>query len=415
MSISNPPDDTSSPRQPPSASGLVRSLNLEAVLQAILEEGELSRPAVAERTGLSLPTSISLIGELEDLGLVGKTGDTTGGFGRPAALYSLNDRAGYVFAVDLGARKVTACVSDLRGSVIVENTEPTRRGTAEGIIEQITELHRELIGRAGFAADAPGVTSIGIGGVVQPQRGLVTDVTNLPELEGTAFTSDVADAVGVPVFVENDVNLAAIGELSRGRARGLKNFVVISVGSGTGMGVVINGQIYRGSNGGAGEIALLPLRLLSATANGNDGGAFEGATSGSGILRIRDDALARAPKTTLSVNADVSDIFEAAYNNDAIALEIIDEEARTLALGVAAVSSILDPELVVLTGSIGSQELLADAISRHTAALLISPPEVVISSLGSRGTIFGALAVSFEAVHRQILQGPAKSANGRTG
>lgn len=415
MSDSNPPDETTSARQPPKASGLVRSLNLEAVLQAILDGGELSRPAVAERTGLSLPTSISLIRELEDLGLVGKTGDTAGGFGRPAALYSLNDRAGYVFAVDLGARKITACVSDLRGSVIVENTEPTRRGTAVGIVEQIAELHRELTSSAGFAVGAPGVTSIGIGGVVQPQHGEVTDVTNLPELEGTTFTADVSAAVGVPVFVENDVNLAAIGEQSRGRARGLNNFVVISVGSGTGMGVVINGQIYRGSNGAAGEIALLPLRLLSATTGDTDGGAFEHATSGSGILRIRDEALASDPTTTLSANADVSDIFEAAYNNDATALEIIDEEARTLALGVAAVSSILDPELVVLTGSIGSQQLLADAISRHTAALLTAPPEVVISSLGTRGTIFGALAVSFDAVHHQILQGPVKSTNGRAG
>lgn len=414
MSDSSPTETTAAARQPSKASGLVRSLNLRSVLQAILDAGELSRPEVAERTGLSLPTSISLIGELELLGLVTKSGDTAGGFGRPAALYSLNDRAGYVFAVDLGARKITACVSDLRGSVIVENTEPTRRGTSQDIVAQIAELHVELTGRAGFEPDSPGITSIGIGGVVHPEHGRLTDVTNLPELEGTPFQADVTDALGVPVFVENDVNLAAIGEQSRGRARGLSNFVVISVGSGTGMGVVINGQIYRGSNGAAGEIALLPLRLLSGGADA-DVGAFEDATSGSGILRIRDDALSGSTASAISAHADVSDIFEAAYQDDSVALEIVDQEASTLARGVAAVSSILDPELVVLAGSIGSQELLAEAITRHTAALLSSPPPIVISSLGTRGTLFGALAVSFDAVRHQILQGPARSANGRKG
>ena len=400
-------------RHPRTAAGLVRSTNLRAVLQAILDGGEISRPVVAERTGLSLPTAISLIGELESLGLVGKTGDTVGTLGRPAALYALNERAGYVFAVDLGARKVTACVSDLRGSVIVESTEPTRRGTASSIVEQIVDLHRELTAQAGFETGAPGVTSIGIGGVTQPASSIITDVTYVPELEGTEFQSDVAEAVGVPVFVENDVNLAAIGETSRGRARGLSSFVVISVGSGTGMGVMIDGQIYRGSTGAAGEIALLPLRPPVSDANGSPNETLEDAASGSGMLRRRDAALAHDATSVLSAQADVSDIFEAAYHGDATALSIIDDEARTLALGVVAVAAILDPEAVVFSGSIGSQELLVAAVDRHAADMLSSPPNIAISSLGNRGTIFGAIAVAFEAVYDQILQGTPRSSSSR--
>lgn len=393
-------------RHTSSPSGLVRSINLRSVFEAILEAGDLSRPEIADRTGLSLPTAISLIGELEGLGLVAKTGDTAGSLGRPAAIYSLNERAGYVFAVDLGARKVTACVSDLRGSIIVESTEPTRRGTADGIIEQIAQLHTDLTARAGFEPHSPGVASVGIGGVTQPSSGIVTAVTNIPELDGTPFQSDVAEAIGVPTFVENDVNLAAIGEQSRGRARGIENFVVISVGSGTGMGVVINDRIYRGSNGAAGEIALLPVRAASIADATAPERAFEDVASGSGILRSRDAALDRAGSSGLSAQADVSDIFEAAYAGDPTALQIIDDEARTLALGVVAVASILDPELVVFTGSIGSQELLAAAVSRHVAELLPSPPQLLISSLDSRGTLFGAITVAFEAVRQLILQGP---------
>ena len=395
----------------PSASGLVRSMNLRAVLQVILNADKLSRPEIAERTGLSLPTTISLTGELEGLGIVGKTGDTAGALGRPAALYSLNERAGYVFAVDLGARKVLACVSDLRGSVIVESTEPTRRGTAASIIKQTADLHRDLTTRAGLKSSAPGVASIGIGGVTQPTSGIITQVSNVPELEGTNFQSAVTEAVGVPAFVENDINLAAIGEQSRGRANGIENFVVFSVGSGTGMGVVINGQIYRGSSGAAGEIALLSLRPPQSNADRTQRGAFEDAASGSGILRSRDAALERGARSARLAHADVSEIFEAAYNGDSMALSIINDEAKTLALGVVAVASILDPELVVFTGSIGSQELLVAAVVRNVSEILHSPPRILISSLGSRGTIFGAITVAFEAVRHQILQGAAPASN----
>ena len=104
--------------------GLVRAMNLQAVLEAIVEAGELSRPEAAEITGLSLPTATSLIADLETLGLVGNNGQVSGALGRPATLYSFNARAGYVFAVDLGNRIITAGIADLFGNILLDHSEP---------------------------------------------------------------------------------------------------------------------------------------------------------------------------------------------------------------------------------------------------------------------------------------------------
>ena len=403
------PDQDNSNTSPGGTAGLVRSLNMQAVLEAVVEAGELSRPAAAERTGLSLPTAGSLIADLETLGLVGSKRQSAGAPGRPAALYSLNGHAGYVFAVDMGARKVTACVSDLHGSILVERVEATKRESSQAVIQQIAELHEDLISRANFSVSNIGIASIGIGGIVYNKQGIVKEVTNLPVLEGTRFRSEMAGSLGIRVILENDINLAAIGERWKGCARGIDDFAVISVGSGTGMGVVIGGDIYRGPSGAAGEIATLPIAAYPLDQASRHYEPFETVASGQGILRHRDAVLAEAGSTSLSRNSDVAEIFQAAVDGDEMAQKILDSEARSLAVGVAAVASLLDPEVVVFTGGIGSQEPLIAEIRRHVANLLPSPPPIAVSQLGNRGSIYGAVAIALQSARNQILAGTHRS------
>ncbi len=409
--MSRPPSriQASTDRSPEPTAGLVRSLNLQAVLEAIVDAGELSRPEVAALTGLSLPTAASLIADLETLGLVDHKGQSIGAPGRPAAIYSFNERAGYVFAVDLGARKVTACVSDLHGSILLEATEATRRTDPSSIADQIAEMHRDLTVRSGFKSDEPGIASVGVGGIVQPEDRSLRE-PNLPELQEDGFLRSLESALGIPALIENDVNLAAIGEKWKGRARGLTNFVVMSVGSGTGMGIVVDGEIYRGATGAAGEIAWLPIGPESTSWEGEDGGLFEFTTAGTGILRRRDLAIAADKDPSLSTLSDVEDIFAAARDHVPSAQEILGFEAEQLALGVVAAAALLDPEMVVFTGGIGSREILVDSVRDRVSLMMPSHPPIVVSQLGTRGTIYGAIAVALKPVRDQIL---TRSATGQ--
>ena len=395
-------------QSPEPTAGLVRSLNLLAVLEEIVAAGELSRPEVAARTGLSLPTAASLIADLETLGLVGHKGQSIGAPGRPAAIYSFNERAGYVFAVDLGARKVTACVSDLHGSILLEATQATRRTDRGSIVDQIAEMHRDLIARSGFTIGEPGIASIGVGGIVQPEDGGLRE-PNLPELQDAGFLASLEGALGIPSLIENDVNLAAIGEKWKGRAGGLTNFVVMSVGSGTGMGIVVDEEIYRGATGAAGEVARLPIGPESTSWDGEDGGLFEHTSAGPGILRRRDIAIAADEDSSLSRLSDVKDIFDAARDDDPSALEILGFEAEQLALGVVAAAALLDPEIVVFTGGIGSREILVENVRQRVSHMMQAPPPIVVSQLGTRGTIYGAIAVALKPVRDRILR---RSASG---
>ncbi len=393
---------TGTRQSPEPTAGLVRSLNLQAVLEAIVEEGEVSRPEVSALTGLSLPTVASLIADLEALGLVGHRGQSIGAPGRPAAIYSFNESAGYVFAVDLGARKVTAGVSDLNGSILLEATQATRRSASGAIVNQISEMHRDLTARSGFVSGDLGIASLGVGGIVQPENRVLRE-TNLPELQEEGFLQSLETALGIPTLIENDVNLAAIGEKWKGRAGGLSNFVVMSVGSGTGMGIVMNEEIYRGATGAAGEIARLPIGPQSTSWEGRDGGLFEFTTAGPGIVRQLESAIAEDEDTSLSSLSDVKDIFEAARDQVAPAQEILRFEAEQLALGVVAVAALLDPEMIVFTGGIGSQEILVESIRSRVAGMMPVHPPIVVSQLGTRGTIYGAIAVALRPVRDRIL------------
>ena len=386
---------------------LIRSLNLRTVLDTIAAADELSRPEIAALTGLSLPTAASLIAELERIDLVGHRGQTIGAPGRPAALYSFNERAGYVFAVDLGSRKVTAAIADLNGSILLEATNATRRSSPGSIVDQISEMHDDLRSRVGLAKGAVGLASIGVGAVVDPVTSGLRD-TNLPELQEGSFASTLEYALQIPTLIENDVNLAAIGEEWKGRAAGLTKFVVMSVGTGTGMGIVVDGEIYRGATGAAGEIARLPIGPDAADWQGNNGGLFEYTASGSGILRQLETALEGSSDPSLSKLVDVRDIFDAARAGVPEARQILDREAAQLALGVVAAAALLDPQLVVFTGGIGRQEVLVDAVNDRVASLMPSHPPIVVSQLGTRGTMYGAIAIALGAVRDQIL-----SANSR--
>lgn len=383
--------------------GLVRVLNEQTVLETILHNGEVSRPMIARKTGLSLPTVVSLVEALESIGLVREEGMASGSVGRPATLYSVDPRAGYVFAVHLGGSEVRAGITDLVGEVICEHTERTESTDSGAIMDQLARLYRELLAESDFDDGKVGAACVAVPGVWDPETDEISAAYNLPQLSDVHLQATIEETLGLPVIIENDVNLAAIGESWKGRAREYETFVSFFVGTGIGMGIVIDGEVYRGRRGAAGEIGLLPIGANPFDPNLREHGPLETAAAAPSIKKRLQQALEDNPDSVLTPDADMAQIIAASAEGDAAATAVLDEEARTLAIGVAAVVSVLDPAIVIFGGRAGAHGELAQRVYEHAVQLVPWMPPVEASALGDRATFYGAVAIGLQAARENIL------------
>jgi len=203
--------------------------------------------------------------------------------------------------------------------------------------------------------------------------------------------------LGTRVGVENDVNLAAVGERWQGLGQGVGNFGFLSVGTGVGMGLVLDGKLYRGSSGAAGEVGYLPIGADPHDRHVQRRGAFEEAAGGAGVVRIAHEAGMKGSLTPKRV-------FALARKGDPLAERVVETEARRLALGLAVVTAVVDLELVILGGGIGGNaDLLLEPVERELRALSPLRPRVVASALGDDAVLQGALATALAAAQDRLF------------
>jgi predicted NBD/HSP70 family sugar kinase len=373
-------------------------MNQRTVLELIRERGPLSRAQVARDTGLSKPTVSLALAALHSAGLVREVGRSSGGKGPGAVLYELNPKAGWVVGIDVGRRWVRAAIADITGTIAARRAERARARSARSLIGQIGEVAHALAAEAGLHWEQVTHATIGSPGVFDPLRGLVAMAPNLPGWGRQGIVEAVQDQLGTNVSFENDVNLAALGERARGHGRTLSDFVYLWIGTGIGIGIVLDGRLYRGSRGAAGEIGYLPI----GTGDPHDRstrrrGAFEEAAAAGGIVQVARDLGARP--------ADSAErVFASARRGDRVALRAVEVEAGRLAMGIATIASVLDPEAVILGGGVGrSGDLLLEPIERELHALSPLRPRILVSELGDDAVLHGAVATALEAARREIF------------
>lgn len=382
---------------------LIRAINEQRVLETVLRNGPLSRARIARMIGLSKATVSSLMRDLVACGLVREHGQHSGSVGRPSTLYEVVGRAGYVFAADVGGSKVRAGIADPYGEVLVERAVPTALESGRGLVDQLIGLARGLIEEADLRAGHVWAAGIGIPGVYDAASDRVTSAPNLPpDMQDLQIASSLRDGLGIPVEIENDVNLAAIGERWRGLAQNRDHFAAISIGTGIGMGIVLNGELYRGSRGAAGEIDFLPVG--SNPFDGHEGhGPFEWASAGPFIVQRLEQQVALGEAASVDLEKGVEGIFEAAERKDPLALKAVDQEARTVAMAIAAVAAVLDPELVILGGGVGSNPGLLRPVREYVGRIFPRSIDIVVSALGSAAAFYGAVAVALLAAREELL------------
>jgi glucokinase len=368
----------------------MRAINRSAILDLIRQEGPLARTAIAERLQVSLPTVMRIVDGLTAEGLVVQTGTKEWSGGRKRPLVTFNAAGQLVIGVDLGGTKMYGALADLGGTILVEIDHQGHQTQGEDSYQCLAGLVRRLLEQA-HSLGKP-VRGIGVGapGITLYQTGVIRLAPSLGWVEFPLKARLMAD-FALPAVVENDVNLAALGELWFGQGRSATNLVVIAVGTGIGAGVVLDRGIYRGSHQAAGEIGyLLPDRSLLGQAY-EGFGALELLASGSGIAERARALLASqllpAPK---AVTAEL--VFEAAERGEAWAHQVVDETVDYLALAIAAVSLCFDPDIIVLGGGVArSARLLIDPILARLERALPVAPHLVASSLGYRATVMGSI------------------------
>lgn len=388
----------------PGTPPLLRELNDQAALDLLLLGEPLTRAQISERTGLSKVTVSQMLYRLEKRGLVTMAGQQAGGRGPNASLHKVVASSAYVAGLALEANAVVAAIADVTGRVIAEVSANPKGQTdpIDVIASAVSSVCRmaevELSQLTSFVIGSPGV--------IDPVTSDLKVAINLPEWH-IGVLGALRGVLGIPVVIENDVNLVAIAEGAVGAARGVNDFVLLWMGGGLGMATVLGGRLHKGVSGAAGEIGYLPVP-------GADLAEYNGLELTGGFHTLASTGAVRALAESYGIAArDAAAAVEAAIAaepgkggaTEATARQFLDELGRRVAIGVVSVCSVLDPELVLLAGEVGHAggALLADRVAHEVARICPAKPRVVAASVTGNPVLRGALEVALGQA-RQTLR-----------
>jgi predicted NBD/HSP70 family sugar kinase len=393
------PDLDAQPRgAPDSRLSLLRELGEQAVLETIFRGGPITRPEISAGTGLSKPTVSAAVSRLEHAGLVHAAGTRPGPRGRKPIAYVVSDQAGFVVGGDIGGTNLRVAAADLFGESISDRQQPTTKDGSRAVAVQVLNMITEVIDEVSATRGRPLALGISAPGVVDQASGRVTSLAyNVTPEGGFDPLAMIRDRFDLPVLVDNNVNLAAVGEKWFGLARGVGTLVVISIGAGVGMGIIIEDELVRGAHGAAGEIAYLPLVGDPFDPRHRLHGGLEDEVGAAGILAAYEERNATGEPESAHA------VFELAQAGNPDARAVVENVASRVGAAIATVCAVIDPELVVLGGGIGSNPLLLRPVRGAAAALVPITARIETSLLGDRAALQGAIAVALRAARGALF------------
>ncbi|MER6028378.1 ROK family transcriptional regulator [Streptomyces sp. NPDC001851] len=392
----------------PGTPRVLRAMNDRAALDLLLEHGPLSRTRIGKLTGLSKPTASQLLARLEAAGLVRVTGTSEGRPGPNAQLYAVNPTAAYAAGLDVTPDRIRAAVADITGRTVGESELPTPgRHPAQPVVQQVGDALDGAVKAAGLARSDVHRLVIGTPGAFDPHTGRLRYASHLPGWHSPTLLGDLAAALPMPVEYENDVNLVALAEQRLGAARGHRDFVLLWNQEGLGAALVLGGRLHRGWTGGAGEVGFLPVPgtpLVRQVAKANTGGYQElaGSRAIPGLARelgIEDVPSGPCTEVAAELVARAADHASGPYRT------LLRSYATRLAIGLASLVSVLDPELVVLSGSAltAGGEVLRALVQAELEELAATRPRLVVGHVQEHPVLRGALESALVATRDEVF------------
>jgi glucokinase-like ROK family protein len=383
-----------------------RLTTLVTVLDELRAHGSSTRPALVGKTGLSRGVVAQRVEELLDYGLLaeGERGPSTGG--RAPRTVRFRADAGHLLVADLGATSIDVAVTDLAGTILAHRAEPSDIAAGpEAVLNRVEELFRRCLGDV---RDAPGrlwAIGIGVPGPVEFETGRPISPPIMPGWDRYSVPERFAEH-DVPVWVDNDVNVMALGELRAGIARGHENVVFIKIGTGIGAGLVVQGRLHRGAQGCAGDVGHIQVTDGDSTVVCRCGnvGCVEALAGGAALARDA-TAAAREGRSALLARLlaergalEARDVARAASYGDPVSLELITNAGRLVGRVLAGLVNALNPSVVVIGGGVAAagDVLLAsirESVYRRSLPLATRDLLVQRSTLDGLGGVIGAAAM----------------------
>jgi predicted NBD/HSP70 family sugar kinase len=411
---------------------LVRQMNLSVIMHRLRENGPVSRAALADLSGLNKTTVSSLVQELIDQRFIEEFGLNSAGAGRPAMLVRLNPTAGCIVASEVGVDFLSVIRTNFAAEITWRHREAiARKMGQQAILDRVLALLSEAT-RSSSVVDGPllGI-AVGVPGLVDQETGSVLFAPNLGWMD-VPLRSLLRERFGAPIYVDNEANLAALGEYYFGVAQGHENVLFLSLGVGLGGGIVQDGKLYRGSSGFGGEFGHMTMDPDGLPCNCGNRGCWETQVSPAAVLRNVRQAILReqgrrrgdesphyerrspagqASRLPLadSKNPDLLTlpmVLDAARAGDSAAVQALSDVGRHLGIGIASLVDALNPDLVVLGGRLSSAgEFLLPAVgaelSRRALRWNAQATQVVLAKHGSDACVMGGVAAVTQAVLAQ--------------
>lgn len=383
---------------------LMREYNERLVLNLVRRAGRLSRADIAKRTRLSRSTVSSIIVDLIEANLVREVGAGHSHGGRRPILLEFNGQAGYVVGVDVGATHILVLVTDLEARSVARLEEPFTIEEGPGVgLERIVRLIGQALEQAGLRMEQVFGVGIGIPGPLDFATGKPIFPPIMPGWHDTPIRERLRERLGKPVHLDNDANLGAIGEYWWGAGRGVRNVAFIKVGTGIGCGLILEGKIYRGEIGSAGEIGHTVIDEDGPPCRCGSAGCLEALAARPAILQAARQSGKFGQQDALSI----LDLIEAARQGNPTARLLFAQAGRRIGTALIGLVNLLNPGVIIIGGGVArAGSLLLDPL-RETVrqrALGVAAPHtrIVESQLGAEAIAVGAVTV----VLQELFSGP---------
>jgi predicted NBD/HSP70 family sugar kinase len=391
----------------PGTPSLMRAINDRAALQALLEHGPVTRPELSTLIGTSKPTASQLLNRLRDAGLVVLDGRREGLPGRTAETYKINPALAHVCALDVTGNRIRGIVSGITGDVLGDFHLPLSAKGGGGAVSWVCAAVTGCCDAAGISPQQLSRVTIGMQGALDPRTGRLWYAGHIRGWQIDDLVGSIERELGLTVHIENDVNLVAVAERAHGVAKGQDDFVLLWCGRGIGVALMIGGRLHRGATGGAGEAGYMPMpgapTALDMGRYANHG--FQALAGGQAVLKALRSHGFRGTTAERAMEAAVRAWTETGAPAADVALRDV---ARRVALGLASITALIDPEMVVLTGEVllaGGNELRG-RIEHQLHMMTIPRPPLRISAVAGNPVLAGALEHALSVTREELLGSP---------
>ncbi|WP_026377741.1 ROK family transcriptional regulator [Aestuariimicrobium kwangyangense] len=372
----------------------LRAMNDRASLQALALRGPMSRTELADEIGVSRPAAAELLRRLEQAQLVRPDGHQEhGGPGPNARLWRVNENRGHAVGVDVTTTSIDLAIVDLTGATVFETT---LTGTTDDPIADLRRAVLEGAATLDLQVSELSCAVVGISGSIDPATGLLAHAEHMPQWLGFDVPARLSEALGIPVTVENDVNLVVVDEFMHGCARGRDDVLLLWMDQGVAAAIIVGGRVHRGARGAAGEIDAAPI--------GPDGVILGRLVDSVGVLALASASGVAATEASAAVRAATTaedDGTDASTAAARFLTELAARIAQTLVIPV----SLLDPQLVVLAGDIGvaGGDRLAGLVTTSLHGLVDNRPEVTPATGRADAVRHGAVDAAVRQMQEEIF------------